>query len=135
MTIRGGIIFTYYLINMLNLNSLMLGSQKPKEMAEFYKKVFARDPDMQDGDWSGWRAGNVFLTIGEHSEVGESAKEPARSMFVLEAEDVKAEFERIKGVGAKVIKDPYEMGGMWIATFADPDGNYFQLMSPWEESK
>jgi len=22
--------------------------------------------------------------------------------------------------------------GGWIATFADPDGNYFQLMSPWE---
>jgi predicted lactoylglutathione lyase len=24
-------------------------------------------------------------------------------------------------------------GEMWIATFADPDGNYFQLMSPWEK--
>lgn len=32
-----------------------------------------------------------------------------------------------------VVKEPYELQGMWIATFADPDGNYFQLMSPWEE--
>lgn len=46
------------------------------------------------------------------------------------------EFERIKKTGAKVIKEPYNPGeapDMLIATFADPDGNYFQLMSPWEE--
>ena len=41
------------------------------------------------------------------------------------------EFERIKAAGAEVVKEPYEIEGMWIATFADPDGNYFQLMSPW----
>jgi predicted enzyme related to lactoylglutathione lyase len=29
-----------------------------------------------------------------------------------------------------VIKEPYEMEGGWIATLADPDGNYFQLVSP-----
>jgi predicted enzyme related to lactoylglutathione lyase len=33
-----------------------------------------------------------------------------------------------------VVKEPYELQGMWIATFADPDGNYFQLTSPWEEA-
>jgi len=35
-------------------------------------------------------------------------------------------------VGAVVVKEPYQMDGMpgWIATLADPDGNYFQLMSP-----
>jgi len=27
------------------------------------------------------------------------------------------------------------MGGAWIATFADPDGNYFQLVSPMEPEK
>ena len=45
---------------------------------------------------------------------------------------MKDEFERIKAAGATVIKEPYEMGDAWIATLADPDGNYFQLMSPWE---
>ena len=41
-----------------------------------------------------------------------------------------------KNTGANVVKELYEMEGMqgmWIATFADPDGNYFQLMTPWEE--
>ena len=51
---------------------------------------------------------------------------------------MKAEFERIKGLGTKVVAEPYRMDenqeGL-IATFADPDGNYFQLMSPWEKEK
>ena len=42
------------------------------------------------------------------------------------------EFKRIEKTGATVIKEPYEMQGAMIATFADPDGNYFQLMTPWE---
>jgi predicted enzyme related to lactoylglutathione lyase len=35
-----------------------------------------------------------------------------------------------------VLREPYRPGDgdddgeMWVATFADPDGNYFQLMSP-----
>ena len=51
-------------------------------------------------------------------------------MFNFETKEVKKEFERIKKAGATVIKEPYEMSGAWIATFADPDGNYFQLMTP-----
>jgi hypothetical protein len=58
------------------------------------------------------------------------AAEPQRLILNLQAKDVKAEFERIKATGATVVKEPYERRGMWIATFADPDGNYFQLMSP-----
>ena len=39
-------------------------------------------------------------------------------MFNLETKDVKEEFERIKKLG----------------TFADPDNNYFQLVTPWENA-
>src|SRR5882724_119169 len=117
---------------MLNLNSLMIGSAKPKELGDFYQKVFDKKPDMEDGGWYGWKVGNIFFSIGEHSEVHGESKEPARIIFNLETKEVKEEFERIKGVGAEVIKEPYEMQGMWIATFADPDGNYFQLATPWE---
>jgi predicted enzyme related to lactoylglutathione lyase len=51
-------------------------------------------------------------------------------MFNFETSQVKEEYERIKALGAVVIKEPYEMEGGWIATLADPDGNYFQLVSP-----
>ena len=60
---------------------------------------------------------------------------PERILLNLETADVKGEFERIKGLGTRVVAEPYRMGEgeMWIATLADPDGNYFQLMSPWEK--
>ncbi len=117
---------------MLNLNSLMVGTMQPRVMAEFYEKVFGKKPDMSEDSWAGWQVGSVFFGVGEHSEMSGKAKDPGRVMFNLETKEVKAEFERIKGVGATVIKEPYEMQGAWIATFADPDGNYFQLMTPWE---
>ena len=118
---------------MLNLNSIMIGSSQPKILSTFYEKVFGKNPDMVDGDWSGWQIGSAFFSIGGHSQIKGKAKEPQRIIVNLETKEVQKEFERIKKLGANVIKEPYEMGGAWIATFADPDGNYFQLMSPWKD--
>jgi predicted enzyme related to lactoylglutathione lyase len=115
---------------MLNFNSVLIGSAQPKVLAEFYERVFAKAPDFSDGDFSGWQIGTAFLTVGSHSDLKGPAKEPARILLNFETTDVKSEFERIKSVGATVIKEPDEIGGGWIATFADPDGNYFQLMTP-----
>lgn len=111
----------------------MVGSMQPKVMAKFYEKVFARPADMVEGDWYGWKVGNTFFSIGEHSEVKGKAKEPQRMILNLETKEVKEEFERMKTFAPTVIKEPYEMQGAWIATFADPDGNYFQLMTPWDD--
>lgn len=116
----------------MNLSSVMIGSQQPKVLAEFYEKVFGRPPDWADAGYYGWKAGVSFLTIGEHSEVKGKSKEPQRVLLNFETEAVKEEFERIRGSGAEVVRAPYEMDGGWIATFADPDGNYFQLVSPWK---
>lgn len=118
---------------MLNLNNIMIGTEDSKKLAEFYEKVLDKKADMQDGEWYGWMVGSAFLSIGNHSEVKGSSKEPQRVIFNFETKDVKGEFERIKKSGATVVKEPYDMGGAWIATFEDPDGNYFQLMTPWDE--
>lgn len=120
---------------MLNLNSLMIGTNDPKVLAKFYEKVFGKSADMIDGDWHGWLVGKCFFNIGKHSEIKSKAKEPQRLIFNFETKDVKKEFERIISLGATVIKEPYEMSGMWIATCADPDGNYFQLVTPWNDQK
>ena len=110
----------------------MIGSHKPKVLAEFYEKVLAKPADWTDEDWYGWQEGNTHLTIGEHSKVKGKAKEPERIILNFETKKVKEEFKRIKALGTKVIQVPYEMEGGWIASFADPDGNFFQLMTPWE---
>lgn len=118
---------------MLNLNSIMMGTMQPKVMITFYEKVFGKKPDMSEEKWAGWTVGNCFFGVGEHSEMIGKTKDPGRIMFNLETKEVKKEFTRIKAIkGAGVIKEPYEMQGAWIATIADPDGNFFQLMTPWE---
>ena len=117
---------------MLNLNSVMLGTMQPQVLAAFYEKVFGKPADMVDpenGFW-GWQVGSGFVGILTHSEMGGKAKDSGRVMINFETPQVKEEFERIKLLGGTVVKEPYEMGSGFIATLADPDGNYFQLMNP-----
>lgn len=120
---------------MLNFKSILLFSENPKKLSGFYKEVFQKDPDMEEGGYFGFLVGSGFFTVGPHDKVHGKNPNPERIMFNFETRDVKKEFERIKNLGAKVIAEPYQMeegDEGWIATFTDPDGNYFQLMSPWE---
>jgi predicted enzyme related to lactoylglutathione lyase len=111
----------------------MIGTTQAEVLGDFYKGVFQKEPDMAEGGWYGWSVGGTFLSVGFHSEVVEQSQDPKRIIFNFETKEVKEEFERIKAIkGSVVIKEPYEMGGAWIATLADPDGNYFQLMTPWD---
>jgi predicted enzyme related to lactoylglutathione lyase len=121
---------------MLNLNSIMIGSENSKELALFYEKVVEKKPDMVDGDWYGFSIGSTFLSIGMHDKVKGKSGNPERIILNFETKEVLKEFDRIKALGATVIASPYAMGEgenqAQIATFADPEGNYFQLMTPWE---
>lgn len=116
----------------LNLNSIMIGTSQPSVLGSFYEKLLGRPADMTEDGWFMWQAGSCSISIGEHSEVVGQSKEPSRIMLNLETQHVKEEFERLKAQNVMVIKEPYEMGGGWIATLADPDGNFIQLMTPWE---
>ena len=119
----------------LNLNSIMLGSEDPKALADFYAKVLGPpNPEWSDeaNGWFGFQAGEGSVAIGPHSEVKGKSQQPGRIMLNFETPDVDAEFDRIKAIGADVVAEPYEPGaGMQMCTFADPDGNYFQLATPW----
>ena len=119
----------------MNLNSLLIGSEDPQRINAYYSKLFGEPAFEQDG-YSGWQLGNGWITIGPHSEVSGQNPQPGRLIWNIETPDVPGEFERLKGAGAIVEKEPYSMGEDpvgWIATFADPDGNFFQLMSPMED--
>ena len=118
---------------MLNLNSVMIGTTQTKLLADFYEKLIGKPAEMTDAEngFYGWQVGSAYFSILQHSEMGGSTKDPGRIMFNFETAAVKEEFERIKAIdGVAVIAAPYEMGGGWIATLADPEGNYFQLVTP-----
>lgn len=123
---------------MLNFNSILLSTEKLKELTEFYKKVFDKEPEMVDDNYVGFLVGTGFFSIGFHDKIKGKNPNPDRILFNFETREVKKEFERVKNIGAEVIKEPYTMEGyenFWISTLADPDGNYFQLVTPWEEDK
>lgn len=120
---------------MLNFNSVLLFSEDPKSLSEFYKKVFEMEPGWNEGGYSGFLVGTGAVTIGPHDKVHGMNKTPERIIINYETEDVKGEFERIKKLGAKVVAEPYNPGEeptMMLATFEDPDGNYFQLATPFK---
>ena len=57
--------------------------------------------------------------------MGGNTKDPGRVMLNFETTQVKEEFDRIKALGGTVVTAPYEMGGGWIATLADPMATTF----------
>ena len=116
----------------MNLNSILIGSDDAPRLAEYYTKLFGK-PGWDEGGYIGWQIGNGAITVGPHSEVKGSNKEPGRLIVNIESLDVKGDFERLKAAGATVVAEPYsfeQAPGAWVATLADPDGNYFQLVSP-----
>ncbi len=117
---------------MLNLNSVMIGTMQTKALVAFYEGVIGRPPDMVDRDqgFYGWQVGSSYFSVLQHSEMVGKAKDPGRLLLNFETAQVKEEFERVKSLGAAVIRAPYQIGTGWLATLADPDGNYFQLVTP-----
>jgi predicted enzyme related to lactoylglutathione lyase len=118
----------------MNLNSILIGSEDPKALAEYYTKLFG-EPGWDDGGYTGWQVGTGWVTVGPHDQVKGKNTQPGRILWNIETADVKGVFEKFKAAGATVVQEPYtpgegdEMQGL-IATFSDPDDNYFQLMSP-----
>jgi predicted enzyme related to lactoylglutathione lyase len=73
------------------------------------------------------------VTVGPHDRVQGPNPRPGRLIWNLETPDVHGDFERLTAAGATVVQESYQPGGApesWIATFANPDGNYLQLVSP-----
>jgi predicted enzyme related to lactoylglutathione lyase len=116
----------------MDLNSIQIGSADPQRLKDYYTKLFGT-PGWIEGPYSGWQLGTGFVTVGPHDQVAGDNTQPGRLIWNIETTDVAGDFERLKAAGATVIREPYQPGdvaGAWIATFADPDNNYFQLLSP-----
>lgn len=118
----------------MQFNGILIGSDDPARLIGYYTKVLG-EPGYADDSYSTWMLGSGSVSIGGHSEVHGSNPQPGRLIWNIETADVRGEFDRMKAAGAIVVREPYSFEGFpdsWIATLADPDDNYFQLMTPFD---
>ena len=120
----------------MQFNSILIGSEDPARLAEYYTRTFG-EPAYSDSSYSTWMICSGAVSIGPHSEVLGRNPQPGRLIWNIETADVQGDFERMKAAGAIVVREPYtfeDFPDSWIATLADPDDNYFQLMTPMPET-
>ena len=116
----------------MNLNGILIGSDNAPALTAYYTKVFG-EPGWKGDEFTGWQIGSGWMAVGPHDQVKGKNSQSGRLIWNIETPDVKGEFDRLKTAGATVVREPYkpdESNEALIATFSDPDENYFQLISP-----
>src|SRR4029450_10057981 len=90
----------------MNLNSVLIGSEDPKPLVDYYTKLFG-EPSGSEGGYTWWQLGTGGVTVSQHSEVKAKNPSPGRIIWNIETADVKGDFEKLKAAGARVIQEPY----------------------------
>ena len=118
------------------IEGVLLGSQNAKKLADFYAKTvglkLTNEYEMGENNEKGFEfamKGSSGLYIMDHSEVKGRNKNPAQIIINFEVDDIEKEVKRLKRAKVKIQQDIYHLEGYGhIATFVDPDGNFFQLV-------
>lgn len=117
------------------LEAVLLSSASAKKLAKFYREVVGLKQGMvmelgekgEEGYEFNFSGANLYVL--DHSKIKGKNKQPERVMFNLEVSDIEKEVARLKKAQVKPMQDIYHVEGYGlIATFEDPDGNYFQLV-------
>jgi len=118
------------------IEGILVGSQNAQKLADFYAKTvglkLTNEYEMGDKGEKGFEfsiKGNTGLYIMDHSEVKGKNKNPERIILNFEVNDIEKEVARLKKAKVKIQQDIYHIEGYGlIATFVDPDGNFFQFV-------
>ena len=119
-----------------SLESLTLFTQSAKKLAGFYRdkvglkikfEAVMGENDEEMYEMSVGKKSGFYII--DHSKVKGTSKQPERILFNLEVDNIKKEVTKLKKAKVKLVADTYHIQGYgYIATFADIDGNYFQLV-------
>jgi len=106
------------------IGSLLIGSSQPDAMKDWYRKAF----DVKENDMGAFEFGPVQLFVETHSDVSGPTKEPARVLINLNVDDCRGLDAHLQQVGTKFVRQVEQEPFGLIATVADPDGNYIQII-------
>ena len=100
-----------------------------ERLGGFYRDVLDMKPVSQRDGFMAFQFGDTRLSISDHSEVDDGAKDPFRIMVNLAVDDIHSAYQRLCGKGVEFLREPEkEHWGGYIATFKDTDGNVLQLL-------
>ncbi len=98
-------------------------------LVAFYRDTLGLTPHSVRPDFVAFSFGDVRLSLGRHSEVSGTSRDPHRIMVNLAVEDIRAFAQKLHERGIVFLRPPeQEHWGGWVATFRDPDGNLLQLL-------
>lgn len=120
------------------IETVTLFSQNASKLAKFYMNKVGLKATGEFVMGEGKDEANVYMFeykkgcdfgIIDHSKVKGKNKNPERYIVNFEVDNIKKEVTKLKNNKVKVVTDIYHVEQYgWIATFADLDGNYFQLV-------
>jgi len=117
------------------LEGLNLFTENAKRLSTFYRDkvglavTFEGEMGEDDEIYELALGKGPNLYIIDHSKVHGKNKNPEMIIFNIEVDDIKREVARLRRAKVRQIQPTYHVEGYgWLCTFADVDGNYFQLV-------
>ena len=117
-----------------NFESIIISSGNATKLAKFYKEKVGLKQSWdammgKNQNVYGFTIGKMDLVVMDHSKVKGKNKNGMQVMFNLEVDNIEKDFTKLKRAGVKVVAPTYHIEDWgYVATFADLDGNYFQLV-------
>jgi predicted enzyme related to lactoylglutathione lyase len=108
----------------LEPRSFLLGTTRPAELRDWYRKALAPD---HEGDGA-FDFGGFLLIIDRRDDVDAKNAQPGRMILNFHVDDFDAVEARLRALDVEWIAPAEERPAGRFATFADPDGNYLQII-------
>lgn len=108
----------------IRLGSLVLGSRNPGRLNAWYRAAFA--PHAGPGSVVEFDTGR--LIFDQRADVSAGSVEPGRILINLYVGDIRAVAAHLTGLDVAFIRPVEAFGPGLIATVADCDGNYVQII-------
>lgn len=106
------------------MGSILIGSTRPDELRAWYRETLAPG---HEGDQP-VDFGGLLLVIEHRDDVAAANGEPGRMILNFHVDDFDTIEAQLKAAGVTWIAPAEDRPAGRFATFADPDGNYLQII-------
>lgn len=116
------------MIKLGSVNAVVVFADQPRQLADWYKRVFALQEIVTHDHFIGLHAGSLTLFVQQTSEGHKPGMGGIRPHFTVA--DCRAAFDAAVAAGAGEVLGITDTGGEWVAAISDPEGNPLGLLQP-----